>query len=381
MVGWGVSRVRRMGLVCWVVCMVAGCGGSGGSGVSGVAKDGMFGSYGTEAGEFVEPNGIGVDQGSGDVFVLDSNNSRVEKFTPDGKLLLGWGWGVADGKTRALQTCSAVCHAGFEGAGPGQLQFAEGVAVDNDPSSSSRGDVYIVDIGNHRVEKFTADGRFVWMIGGGVNQTAVARHERANEDLCPVHPGDRCAAAVEGRLLDFAVEGSFIAVGPRGTLYLGQRDKIVIYTAAGRYENQVKLPTPPGDKESHELGGVSGLAVNASGDMYVIQNGMIGVREYAPSGRLLRIFEQHGPAADPEGPTPTLTLSPAGELFVDVNLKNAHRIDEYSAKGAKLATLDTGAEDGLHGIAYSEPAHKLYIVNANSNTKPPIAHVHVIPAH
>ena len=132
----------------------------------------QFGRHGTLAGEFIEPNGIAVDQKNGDVFIVDSNNRRVEKFSRDGVFMLAWGWGVADGRTHALQTCRMKCFAGFEGAGAGQLGFAEGVAVDNDQLSLSHRDVYVVDIGNHRVEKFTPAGEFLLMFGGEVNETA-----------------------------------------------------------------------------------------------------------------------------------------------------------------------------------------------------------------
>ena len=149
-----------------------------------------FGHHGTLAGEFIEPNGIAVDQHNGDVFIVDSNNRRLEKFTEDGRFLLAWGWGVADGRTHALQRCVTRCFAAFDGVGAGQLGFAEGVAVDSDLSSLSYGDVYVVDIGNYRVEKFSPSGEFLLMFGGEVNKTAHENGEHTDEDVCPVNPGD-----------------------------------------------------------------------------------------------------------------------------------------------------------------------------------------------
>jgi tripartite motif-containing protein 71 len=122
---------RRGGLMCGLLAVV----------MVGCADPGMvreFARYGKGAGELREPFGIAVDARSGDVYVVDTNNWRIEKFMPDGRFLLAWGWGVANGRSRAPQTCTSRCFAGIQGPGAGQFQFPEGVAVDNDPSSSSQ---------------------------------------------------------------------------------------------------------------------------------------------------------------------------------------------------------------------------------------------------
>ncbi len=261
-------------LISLLVAVVLGaCSGGGGSGRSGRDPvDGMpvgFGGYGSGAGESIEPNGIAVDQANGDVYVVDSNNNRVERFTSRGRFLLAWGWGVADGRTRALQTCMSKCFSGFEGAGAGQLQFAEGVAVDNDPDSASYGDVYVVDLDNRRVQKFSPEGKFLLMFGEEVNQTAHVRNEHASEDVCRASSGDQCKAGPEASvhgLFVFAVEGSFIAVGPNGTVYLGSSDHVLEFNPEGVYQTEITLLPSPKPTGSNELGGVSGLAVNAQGN-------------------------------------------------------------------------------------------------------------------
>lgn len=358
--------------------LVAGCGGDPASKV--VSE---FGSYGKAAGQFIEPNGIAVDERTGDIYVVDSNNSRVEKFTANGKFLLAWGWGVADGHTQALQTCQSDCHAGLEGPGAGQLQFAEGIAVDNQPASPSRGDVYIVDIGNHRVEKFSPTGRFLLMFGGGVNQTAKGQHEQANENLCPVKPGDVCGAGSEGPApgqLQMTVEGSFIAVGPKGIVYLGQHNRILKYAPNGRYLAQIPLkPIPPAPAGAREPGGVSALALDAAGDLYVVRNGIIGVSVYQPdSSTLLRTLDESKEPALPEGPTPAITVDPEGQVFIDIHQHKQHRIDEYNPDGIRTAIFDQHQQDALHGITYNPHNHKLYLININNQTSPHTAHIRIL---
>ena len=68
-----------------------------------------WGSYGKGPGQFIYIPDIAVD-GRGDVYAIDSNDCRIQKFSSQGKFLLEWG------------TC---------GEGPGQLRNPVGVAVDD----------------------------------------------------------------------------------------------------------------------------------------------------------------------------------------------------------------------------------------------------------
>ena len=77
---------------------------------------------------------------SGNVYVADTGNGRVQKFTSDGTFLTQWGSG---------------------GSEPGQFDYPQGIAVDG------RGNVYVADTWNHRVQKFTSDGTFLTQWGRG----------------------------------------------------------------------------------------------------------------------------------------------------------------------------------------------------------------------
>jgi sugar lactone lactonase YvrE len=92
----------------------------------------QFGSSGSGPGQLSGPNSVAVDS-AGNVFVADSGNYRVEEFAPSG-------------------TFSSTF--GSNGTGPGQVSAAYGIAVD--PS----GNVYVVDGANARVEAFTSSGTF-----------------------------------------------------------------------------------------------------------------------------------------------------------------------------------------------------------------------------
>ena len=101
-----------------------------------------WGSQGSGPGQFYNPWGVAVDS-SGNVYVVDYGNNRVEKFTSSGTFVTQWG------------------SYGSENSGPGQFNLPSGVGVD------SSGNVYITDTGNNRVEKFTSSGTFITQWGSG----------------------------------------------------------------------------------------------------------------------------------------------------------------------------------------------------------------------
>jgi hypothetical protein len=85
-----------------------------------------WGSLGHGDGQFYCPYGIAIDS-SGNVYVADTDNSRIQKFTSGGSFIAKWGSG---------------------GSGDGQFYYPFGIAVD------SSGNVYVADTYNHRVQKF-----------------------------------------------------------------------------------------------------------------------------------------------------------------------------------------------------------------------------------
>jgi DNA-binding beta-propeller fold protein YncE len=95
----------------------------------------MFkGGRGTGKGEFDSPTGIAVD-GSGNILVADTNNGRIEKFSPTGAFL------------------SII---GAKGSGRGQLGEPNGIAIDR------AGDIYVAEVAhNHCVQKLGPDGTFI----------------------------------------------------------------------------------------------------------------------------------------------------------------------------------------------------------------------------
>jgi hypothetical protein len=121
--------------------------------------------------------GDAIDQSTGDIYVADPLNHRIEKFGPQGEFILMFGSEVnanpmaAD---RSLCTILETCQTGTAGTTPGA--FASGaalhVAVDNS-TGPSQGDVYVADSsvftgGDDKVSKFDSSGHLItgWSSGG-----------------------------------------------------------------------------------------------------------------------------------------------------------------------------------------------------------------------
>ncbi len=83
---------------------------------------------------FRKPTGVSIAPNS-DIYVSDGyGNTRVHRFSPDGKLIMSWG---------------------EEGEGEGQFAVPHGIFVYKDDT------VYVADRENHRIQIFTSDGEFI----------------------------------------------------------------------------------------------------------------------------------------------------------------------------------------------------------------------------
>lgn len=101
--------------------------------------DKAFGSNGAERGQFQMPRALAAAP-DGSVYVADTNNHRIQHLSAEGEVLHVWG-SFAD---------SAVGK-----APPGTFYEPWGIAVGPD------GSVYVTDTWNHRVQKFTAEGKYL----------------------------------------------------------------------------------------------------------------------------------------------------------------------------------------------------------------------------
>jgi hypothetical protein len=117
-----------------------------------------FGVPGTSNGQFKEPSGIAVNDATGNVYVYDAGNLRVEWLNSTGSKFEG----QLNGSTSPTGQFAPPTSIS-EYAAHGTLF---NLAIDNDPSSPSTSDVYVVDPGHNVIDKFSATGTYISQLTG-----------------------------------------------------------------------------------------------------------------------------------------------------------------------------------------------------------------------
>jgi aldose sugar dehydrogenase len=201
---------------------------------------GELGRHGVRNGTFKNPEGIALDQ-QGNVYVVDTGNNRIQKFSanfsgnfsansPNGTYLAQWGKHGVEPDSR--------------------FNAPEGIAVDR------RGNVYVVDTGNNRIQKFSANGTFLGKFGSfGTNDTSfdapegIALDQQGN--VYVVDTGNN-------RIQKFSANGTFL--GKFGSF--------------GPDENQFKYP--------------SAAAVDSQGNIFIADtsNNRVSVIRTLPEGQV-----------------------------------------------------------------------------------------------
>ena len=111
-----------------------------------------FGKKGSANGQFKYPCDIATDS-KGLVYVTDTGNHRIQKFTRDGMFLARFS---------------------SYGSGPGEVTSPYGISID----TAGTGLVYVSEEGNNRISVFTSDGVFVSSFGkkgSNIDQFSIPR--------------------------------------------------------------------------------------------------------------------------------------------------------------------------------------------------------------
>jgi hypothetical protein len=139
---------------------------------TGGAYLGQWGSAGSGPSQFDQPAGLGV-AANGDVYVADTQNNRIQHFDATGTFLGTWG---------------------SMGSGPGDLAHPAGVAVAPDQT------VYVADTDNARIQHFSSSGTFLEQWSTEYDGRASAPWDVAVGRNGRIYVADRAA----NRLLAFA---------------------------------------------------------------------------------------------------------------------------------------------------------------------------------
>ncbi|HEY1853224.1 MAG TPA: NHL repeat-containing protein [Solirubrobacterales bacterium] len=222
--------------MCVVALLTAALAAPAAAGAFGPVSS--FGADGEGAGQLSAPGAIAVGP-EGDFFVVDQGNRRVDVFSGGGEFLYAFGRGVRPGGGEVCDQGSG-CRAGEGGGVAGALERPEGIAV------SSSGEVYVAEEGNDRVSVFSRGGVFMFAFGYRVAPGV----EPPAGNVCDVASGCQSGSNVRVPPIEEETQN-----GPEGAL------------------------AEP-----------SGVAVDASGDVFVADTRNNRVSVFDPFGAFLYAF-------------------------------------------------------------------------------------------
>ena len=143
---------------------------------------GQIGGFGSDHGQLNTPSGIGLDQ-NGDVFVADWRNDRIQQFTAEGQWQASFGRPGTGGDVSIARE-----HGGIEVVKRpvGEFNRPTGVCVDKD------GDIYVADWLNNRIQVLGPDGRFITEFTGDAGLSKWGADKiRSNPDMIRQRNGVR----------------------------------------------------------------------------------------------------------------------------------------------------------------------------------------------
>ena len=310
---------------------------------------GAFGQF--DDGQFFHLERISVDN-EGNVYVTDSGNARVQKFTSDGQFLETWGVSgagngefrnpvgiatyennvyVVDSELNRVQVFDSegkfLQSWGKFGFEQGEFFYPQGISISND------GIIFVADTKNHRIQQFTTDGEFLSSFG-------------------VFGPGN-------GRIktpVDVALGENYIYVSDPGNYKIEKYNYEGISVASFDY-NLGGYPIRP-----------NGLTVDPDGNIYLTDSYKQRIIKLDPEGNTLKIFggvgNDKGQFTEPKD----IVLDDRGYLFVTDFANN--RIQKFETPIVMKIEEALAAEQAkkLEELTYEEESKDVNVESHEQET-------------
>jgi len=264
----------------------------------------QWGSLGHQPGQFEITVGIAADS-LGNIFVVDRNNHRVQKFSNTGTWIKSWG---------------------EYGSANGQFKYPGGIGLD------TAGNIYITDLLNNRIQKFTNNG--LWLDSWG-DQGSGPGQFNGPEGIAIDRDGlIYVADAQNHRIQRRSIVGVWSIIGTQGS-------------AVGQFEAPI------------------GISVDAAGNLYVADTGNNRVQKFNSSGMPILSIDSAGFAPGQLLAPTAIALDSTGNLYI-ADTDN-HRVQKFNQSGQFLALIggfeETPGRVGSPGDIATDSNNVMYVVD------------------
>jgi DNA-binding beta-propeller fold protein YncE len=351
------ARRLALAIVAWL-CLLAG--GLLFSSAPALALRGhefktSFGAGGSGAGQFKEPSGVAVNEATGDVYVVDKGNNRLEYFSSQG---------TYEGE---FNGSGLLLNEGVEaGSRPGEtltgrFEKPEDVAVDNscylheqethkalsseecESLDPSNGDVYVMDVGHEAVDKFSSTGAYVSQITSA--GPVFSSYPEGEHGLAVAANGELWVAEEHHRLGENFSERGFA----------NYSNALVNKFINFQYN---------GDNQAAGLA----LAIDSHNDLYLLQAPRFGepitkhtIEKYDSNDECLSCLKQEGGFYSGELSAAAVELSTD-----DVYVGSIGTVARLSPEGSLIESFETA---GMHsaGVGVSSANENVYVADSSAN--------------
>jgi sugar lactone lactonase YvrE len=269
-----------------------------------------FGSSGTGNGQFSNPKGIAIDA-SGNLWVADYLNNRVQKFNSKGEYLSQFG---------------------SSGSGNGQFSNPRGgIAID------ASGNLWVIDTSNNRLQKFNSKGEYLSQFGS--------------------------AGSGNGQFS----KPIDVAIDSEGNLWVLQQSspRVQKFNSKGEYLSQFGSSGSGNGQFSNP----SGIAIDASGNLWVADSGHHRLQKFNSKGEYLTQFGSYGSGNGQLNNPSEIAIDTAGDLWVTDT--NNNRVQVFAPTGKYLGKF--GAEGSGSGQLKSpsylaiDSAGNIWVTDSGNN--------------
>jgi tripartite motif-containing protein 71 len=362
-----------------------------------------FGAAGTGPGRFSNATEVDVDD-EGHVWVGEESGDRVQVFTEEGDYIATFGapgsgaqqlafsehtgiavslgrvWVADAGNHRVSRWLSADISSFLHSANIGSSGSAEGqMSTPADALADEQGNVWVLDRGNSRVQRFGSDGAFISKFGsagsgeGQLNLPTAIALDHVGNILVTEHGRVQKFSPSGQSLLQFGSlgygESQFyltrgITVGADDSLWIADTQGVRRFTPQGQFIERV------GASGTGQIYSAQSLATAPNGDVYVVDANASRIKVFDKNGDYLRGFGSAGTGPGQFSTATEVDVDEQGNVWVAD--EQIDRVQVFTEAGDYIATFGTPGS-GAQQLALSEhtgiavASGRVWVADAGNN--------------